>query len=306
MSDQSILITGVNGFIGSHIARLLKKRWRVVGIDTNSIDLHGTTDRYCQLMLPDTDIEGILRREQPSACLHFAGSASVGHSLEYPSHDFQAGPVTLFHLLDAIRKTTPDCSVFFPSSAAVYGNPKALPISEDSPTAPISPYGYHKLMSEQVLQEFSSIYGLNCVTLRIFSCYGPGLKKQLLWDVCSKIRQRHLHLFGTGDETRDFIHVDDVARSVEHLLNQQINNGLFNLASGKQTSVKRIAQLLCEAWPQSDIAPVFNGNSRPGDPLYWQADVSRLAQSGFEPRTPLEQGIAEYAAWYQRQDHDAE
>lgn len=304
MNPQTILVTGVNGFIGSHVARLLKKNWRVLGIDTNSFDIHGTTDRYCQLVLPDADIEGLLRVEQPLACLHFAGSASVGHSLEHPAHDFQAGPVALFQLLDAIRKTTPDCVVFFPSSAAVYGNPKALPITEDHPLAPISPYGHHKLISEQILKEFSSIYGLNSVILRIFSCYGPGLKKQLLWDVCEKINQGRLKLFGTGDETRDFIHVDDVALAVEHLLTHQVHNGVFNLAGGEQTTVKRVVQLLVEASAKPGTETQFNQQSRPGDPLYWQADISRLAQTGFRPRIPLEQGVSQYAAWHRGQVHE--
>jgi len=298
MNAGTLVITGVNGFIGGHAARRLKGRFRIVGVDTNASDLSGACDRYLQLILPDPDLEGLMRQEAPAACLHFAGSASVAHSMEHPAHDFQAGPLALFHLLDGIRKHAPGCTLFFPSSAAVYGNPERLPIAEDSPLAPISPYGHHKLICEQIIHEFSGVYGLGGVILRIFSCYGAGLRKQLCWDVCEKIRHGRLELFGSGRETRDFIHVDDVAAALEHLLELGITNGTFNLAQGRQTSISEVAERLCEAYGPAGVRPEFNGRTRPGDPLFWQADVSALARTGFEPRTSLAEGLTAYAQWH--------
>lgn len=303
MDKRTILVTGANGFIGSYAARRLRARYRVLGIDTNASDLFGSCNEYCQMVLPDADLEELLRLKAPAACLHFAGSASVGHSMEHPSHDFTAGPVALFQLLDAMRKAAPGCTLFFPSSAAVYGNPKGLPIGENSELAPISPYGHHKLISEQVIKEFSEVYGVNGVILRIFSCYGPGLRKQLLWDVCEKIADGRLELFGSGNETRDFIHVDDVTAALEHLLDAGVTHGRFNLAGGEQTSIRKVAETLAKAYG-GDVVPEFNGQTRPGDPLCWQADVSALAGTGFSPATPLAQGLSDYALWHKRQAHE--
>lgn len=303
MARQTLVITGVNGFIGSHAAQKLKERFRIIGIDTDTRDRFAACDAYCQLLLPDPDLETLLRTHQPLACLHFAGSASVPHSLEHPANDFKAGPVAVFHLVDALRKSAPKCILFFPSSAAVYGNPTDLPIGEDAPLAPVSPYGFHKLICEQIIQEFTELYGVHAVVLRIFSCYGTGLRKQLLWDACQKIHAGEFTLFGSGKETRDFIHVHDVVSAIDHLLTAGVKKGVFNVASGTQTSVAHVAQIMATAYAKAGVKPSFTGKTRCGDPLYWQADVRALARTGFIPKVSLEQGIIDYVTWFKEHIH---
>ena len=150
-----VLITGSNGFIGGQIARYLKAcGYAVTGLDTGSSDTSGVVSRYIQMILPNTDIEGVMNTLKPDYCVHCAGLATVGSSITNPGIDFNSGPPVVFNILDAIRKTRLKCRLIFLSSAAVYGNPKKLPIKEDANTAPISPYGFHKAICENIIAEF--------------------------------------------------------------------------------------------------------------------------------------------------------
>jgi UDP-glucose 4-epimerase len=185
------------------------------------------------------------------------------------------------------------------SSAAVYGNAQTLPISENAVLAPISPYGYHKCMVEQMGQEFWRVYGLPVVFGRIFSAYGAGLRRQVVWDILQKAQHSRAQgepfcLSGTGDETRDFIHVSDVARALLCLLDHaDMRATAYNIASGLSVTIRTLAQLIVRR--MASPSPItFDGQIRPGDPLYWQADVSALAALGFRCEVDLATGLGEY------------
>lgn len=297
--ERTVLITGSNGFIGSHVAQELKGRYRLVGVDTDSVNFPGATDDYFQMTLPHPDLDQVMARYKPDAVVHMAGSANVALSMDHPGVDFQAGPVTVFQVLDAIRKADLTSTFIFPSSAAVYGNPDSLPVREDSRLGPISPYGFHKLICETVIREFQQIYGIPHVIMRIFSCYGAGLRKQLLWDVAGKIRSKRLELFGDGDETRDFIHVRDVSRLVAGLLDRDVKSMTLNVAQGRQVSIRTIVERMCSLLSSNGLKPSFTGNRRSGDPVHWEADVGQLRGLGFDPVVGLEEGLAAFCSWYQ-------
>lgn len=299
MSRESvILITGSNGFIGRHAAGLLARDCRVIGLDHAAEDKGGGLDEYVSMTLPAPGIEAVVRDVRPDFVLHCAGSANVSYSMTHPREDFMSGPAALFELMNALRKAELDSTVIFPSSAAVYGNPERLPITENDPACPISPYGYHKFICEQVLDEFRKVYGIPSVILRIFSCYGAGLAKQLLWDVANKIRAGRLELFGTGEESRDFIHVRDLAAVIELVIRKKAKNMTLNVASGTMTSVRQMAGHMLRFMDSAHVAPEFNGVVREGDPLHWQADISVLRSLGYRPSIGLERGVAEYAQWF--------
>lgn len=295
---KKILITGINGFIGSNIAKLLKEKYVIVGLDTGSVDAFNLSDFYVQMILPNSDIEGLMKTFEPDYCIHCAGSASVGTSITNPGVDFNSGPTVVFQLLDSIRKSRINCRFIFLSSAAVYGNPAQLPIDEETPLKPISPYGYHKMISEQLIEEFAVIYGIEYVILRIFSCFGEGLKKQLLWDIAGKLKQSNkINLFGTGDETRDFINVIDLALAINVILTSDKKNEVFNIANGKQVKISEIANYMCKHYSTEDKDVVYNNEVRIGDPLYWQADISKISRLGFVSSIDLEEGIKRYCQW---------
>jgi UDP-glucose 4-epimerase len=299
MSKQKkIIITGINGFIGGAIAKELQTQAVIHGLDTGAVCCVPGITQYSQMILPHSDFELLVKSFEPDYCIHCAGSASVPLSVVHPSIDFDAGPVTTFHVVEAIRKSGVQCCTIFLSSASVYGNVLQQPISEDASLKPISPYGYHKIMSEQILEEFHAIYGLPYIILRLFSAYGNGLRRQLLWDACQRLSKKDSVFWGTGDETRDFIHVNDIARLIALLIEQHVANKILNVGSGEQVLIKRVVSTIA-GYLGFDVSKItFKGITREGDPLRWEADVTRIREIGFRQSIPLEEGIGQYVEWF--------
>jgi UDP-glucose 4-epimerase len=188
------------------------------------------------------------------------------------------------------------------SSAAVYGAGHAGPVSEDQAPLPFSPYGYHKLMMEDLCRSYAASYGLPAVVVRLFSVYGSGLKKQLLWDLCAKMASgpHQLELGGTGEELRDWTDVRDVVRALELTMDLGVEANIMpviNVGTGQATSVREIAAQVLACWPTRPEV-VFNGRSRPGDPFSLVADNSILRTMGFEWSIPVDKGIRDYVQWY--------
>jgi UDP-glucose 4-epimerase len=298
---KTVVITGVAGFLGGHVARhFAQNGWSVVGVDVVAPENAriGTQCRYVQLSLPSPELSELLKEIQPHTCVHCAGRASVGLSIEDPAADFRGNTVLTFELLDALRRTAPHCRFLLLSSAAVYGNPQRLPVGEDQPVAPLSPYGFHKRQAELLVQEFAKVYGQPGLSVRIFSAYGPGLRRQVIWDICERILSTGaLTLGGTGEETRDFVHAADVAGALALLADRAPAEGeIYNLATGRETSIAELADMLATALKRK-VRATFDGRSRPGDPRNWRADVSKLRALGFQPALSLEDGLAQIAQW---------
>ena len=138
--------------------------------------------------------------------------------------------------------------LLYPSSAAVYGRAAMLPIPETSPLAPISPYGVHKVVAEDLCRSYGRTFGLHVAIVRIFSAYGVELRKQLLWDASRKVLAGDFRFDGTGNETRDWVHAEDVARlmliAAEHA---QSDVPVVNCASGIEVPSRSILEVLLEA-----------------------------------------------------------
>lgn len=302
MNRKFVLITGVAGFLGRYIARHFYQRgWQVIGIDTSSPENapSGILKHYYSFRLPSKDeLNTLLDQYSPDACIHCAGRASVGLSMSEPSADFYANTLVTFEMLNALRLHAPRCRFIFLSSAAVYGNPSSLPIEESQSSSPLSPYGFHKFYSENLCLEFSKIYSIPTASLRIFSAYGPGLRRQVIWDICQKILSRNrLTLQGTGQESRDFIHAVDIARATEIVINSAPMRGeVYNLANGEEWKISEIAELVLRAMGVE--YPInFDGMSTPGNPLRWQASIAKLQGLGFSPSINIEQGITTFCNW---------
>ncbi len=298
---RTVVITGVAGFLGRYVARqFASSGWRIVGIDDSAAENVplASGGAYHRMRLPSSALAEMLRREEPQALIHCAGRASVALSMEQPAADFRDNTALTFDMLDTLRQHAPECRFVLLSSAAVYGNPATLPVSEDHPVKPLSPYGYHKRQCELLCEEFARIYGMKTASVRIFSAYGPGLRRQVVWDICEKIiGKRELALHGTGLESRDFIHAADVARALETIVDKAACDGeIYNLASGREVTIAEVAALLVEQLG-SAITPVFSGQVRAGDPCNWRADVSRIQALGFTTRIPFEQGTGTVATW---------
>ncbi len=301
VSNKIALVTGVTGFIGRYVARYFSEQgWSVIGIGTSppeNAPLANLTKYYC-LKLPNSNLHEILQERSPSICIHCAGRASVGLSVSEPASDFYTNSIVTFELLNALRIYSPKCKFIFLSSAAVYGNPESLPVRETQTVAPISPYGFHKLMCEQLCLEFTKIYALPTASLRIFSAYGPGLRRQVLWDICQKaITQSSLLLQGTGQESRDFIHALDIARALSVVVESAPMEGeIYNLGTGREVTIYELATMVLESLEQN-CQLQFDGVVPTGNPLNWQADISKLKSIGFTPTVELERGVKTFVNW---------
>jgi len=296
-----VIVTGVNGFIGSHIARYFSREgWAVVGIDKTppQNDLLVNLSSFCRLQLPDPAFSVLLKDKSPQICIHCAGTASVGQSIVDVTSDFYTNTVLTFEVLNALRLNAPHCRFIFISSAAVYGNPTSLPVKETQLPAPISPYGFHKWQCEQLCKEFFKVYNLPMAIVRIFSAYGPGLRRQVIWDICEKaIKQKSITLQGTGKESRDFVHVLDIAKALVAVATSSPMKGeIYNVGSGRETTIAELSNMIIKTLG-SHYSFQFNGVIPSGTPLNWQADISKLRTIGFAPSISLEEGIKSVVDW---------
>ncbi|HEY4290087.1 MAG TPA: NAD-dependent epimerase/dehydratase family protein [Puia sp.] len=298
MSGEKIFIAGSEGFIGRNLVNYFKSEgFEVFGCDLSDF----STDEYTYFRVSPSmsELEEILRTHNFSYCINSSGSGSVPNSLSDPINDFEANSLTVVRLLDAIRRYRPECRFLQISSAAVYGNPQKLPVSEELPCAPLSPYGYHKWISELICREYTTLYKMRIAIVRPFSTYGPGQRKQILWDICTKIKNEdYVKLFGTGNESRDFIHVHDLAVLMHCIIkSDKFNCDIFNAASGKESKISEIVAIFKEYYKEGKFK--FSGEERLGDPLNWQADISKVSSLGFQPSMSLDKGILEYLKWFE-------
>jgi UDP-glucose 4-epimerase len=302
---ERILVTGAGGFLGSHICNYFGQQGHdIAAVDRVSVPsdmahLYPNLRSFYSMDLPDDTFVSVIGEFQPDLLIHCAGSASVPYSMQAPYDDFQHSAGLTAFILEAVRKYAPSCHFIFLSSAAVYGNPQKLPVSEEAPCKPISPYGYHKYICEMLCQEYDSIYHIKSSALRIFSAYGERLRKQVIFDLCGKFSDPatvKVEVYGTGKETRDFIHATDIAKSVDYIHNAGAS-GVFNVAAGIQTPVGEVVEMIKNCFG-SNKEIVYSGSVRPGDPLYWQADISKLVSLGFRRGVRLEEGTMNYCRWF--------
>ncbi len=300
---KRVMISGVAGFIGRNVA----SHYRQCGYETIGMDIVQQENapsffltRYFRKDLEKERIGFLLQKYSPRVFIHCAGRASVDLSVIDPDADFRASVPMTFSILDSLRRSAPGCKFIFLSSAAVYGNPRSLPVGEDQPADPISPYGFHKLACELICREFSVIYGLPTAIIRIFSAYGQGLRRQVLWDTCLKAHKNRevVVLRGTGNETRDFIHVHDIAQAIEIVgRNGLLKGETYNLGCGVQISIRKVAELLISAMGMQRRLR-FDGVVPRGIPLNWCADIQKIKKIGFAASISPEEGIRKYGKWF--------
>lgn len=293
---MKILIIGSKGFIGQHAFDYFKAAgFKVLGCD---VVTDYVSEDYIQIDATNSDYHTIFEQHEIEVCLNCSGAASVPLSLQFPFKDFSLNTLNVFKILEAIRSYRPDCKLINLSSAAVYGNPESLPISEKAKLHPLSPYGIHKMQAEQIMKEFHDYYKIQTCSLRIFSAYGEGLKKQLFWDLYQKfLHNETIELFGTGNESRDFIHVDDILKAIHLIIEKASCCGEeINIANGEEFTIRYVSELFHQNFGNSKTIG-FNNQVKPGDPLNWRADISLLKSLGYQQTVSIENGIERYINW---------
>lgn len=302
--NKTALVVGASGFLGRYLGdALFEKGWNLYGIDPKPPLEPVRWEGFNPGTLEGVDLAEFLPDGKLDVCFFLGGSASVPLSVQNPLHDFQKLLPGLVRVLSYLGRHQPGCRLVLYSSAAVYGNPVRLPVSEKAPVVPVSPYGVHKALAEELIRHYTSLYSIQASILRIFSAYGEGLQKQLFWDVIQKYRhalarnETAFPMWGTGAESRDFVHAADVARAALAAAEHGGENfQVVNVASGEETTVAdAVKMLLAGADPK--IEPVFGGEGRAGDPLNWRADVSLLKSLGWKPSVGMAEGMGRYFEW---------
>jgi len=194
--------------------------------------------------------------------------------------------------------------VVFSSSAGIFGELKTIPIREDHPAEPDSPYGASKLGAEKLCLAYAKLYPLECVCLRYFNVYGVNQRYDAYGNVIPifahrALRGQPLVIYGDGEQTRDFVNVRDVAMANYRAGLARGVSGAFNIASGTRITINRLASLIADTGGL-DVA-IEHGPPRPGDVRHSLADVSAARNGfGFDPAVALEDGLREYMAWAKR------
>lgn len=300
---KKVLITGACGFLGRYAANFFFDRgWYVTGIGHGQWSERewkswGLTEWHSADITTDSLMT---YAGEPAAIVHCAGSANVAFSMRHPRQDFERSVSTCLEVLEFSRAHSPAITVVFPSSAAVYGRTMSLPICEEHILNPVSPYGLHKLIGEQLINSYGQHYKVPACIVRFFSLYGPGLKKQILWDACNRLSHGEYSFFGTGLETRDFLHVRDAARLL-YIAATKANTTcpVVNGGSGSHTAIKDVLIEIVKNL-NSPETPVFLGSTRKGDPDHYLADINKALEWGWEAEYRLRDGIAEYVEWFRK------
>lgn len=305
MKNKLLLITGASGFLGSWLAdAAYEAGFKLIGIDLRSPFKPQIWESFITASTDHVDWNSLLDDKEIYAVCHLAGGASVALSVKDPFGDFSNLVPGTARLALYLSTHHAQAKFFMFSSAAVYGNVQTANINESTNLEPISPYGVHKLIAEDLLKSYSRIYKINVTVLRIFSVYGPGLRKQLIWDVANKALQagaqgkKTITLFGTGNETRDFIFVNDLCSAILSLLKrQQIERyEIYNIASGKSATISQVANSLIKHL-NVDVKVEFDGKIPNGDPMALTADISKLNDTGFVAKFDLDGGLEQVAKW---------
>ncbi|MGI8807283.1 MAG: NAD-dependent epimerase/dehydratase family protein [Acidimicrobiales bacterium] len=305
----AVLVTGGAGFIGSHLVADLTGRGVEVAVwdDFSGCPAGGyLPDRKVKVDTVDLrqdDLRPLLAEHDFSTVFHLAGQTNVRGSVEDPRQDLDVNLGTTLNLLRALRDTGSRAVLVNVSSAAVYGEGRPEPFREDDRTDPTSPYAVSKLAAEHYVSVFARLFGLRAVSARLFPVYGPGQRKQVVFDLIKKLHDNseEIHVHGDGSEVRDLNHVANVVEGLRLIaLHGNHTGDVYNVAGGEPISIGRLVELLCRA---VGVSPriVYSGQVGLGVARWWTADTSRVEELGYKPRMRLADGLDDTVAWYRRQ-----
>jgi UDP-glucose 4-epimerase len=306
---STALVTGGAGFIGSNVAQLLvAEGYDVIVLDnlvTGYLEnlAHLDSVRFVEGDVRDAGLVSKLM-DGVEVVFHLAASVGNARSIENPVDDSEVNIIGTLRVLEAARRVGVS-KIVCSSSAAIFGELKQLPIREDHPTEPDSPYGVSKLAEEKMCLAYSKLYDIEAVCLRYFNVYGANQRYDAYGNVIPIFAHRILErqsliIFGDGEQTRDFVDVRDVARANLLAARAQGVSGAFNVATGKSITLNQLVGQLRETVGQNlaiEYAP-----PRKGDVLHSRADITAARDLlGFESRVDMAEGLREYWAWAQKQ-----
>ena len=305
--NKTVLVTGGTGSIGNHLVEALVGHGACVSV----LQRDPTRKQNCSvailkqveitaLDLRDRTIESYLSTRRFDFIFHLAGNANNPGSVEAPRLDFEQNVLGTFNLLEALRLYAPTTRLVLASSATVFGEGRAEPFTEVTPTMPIAPYGMSKLAAEGYVALYARLYGLKTVTLRMFSVFGPRIARGVVFDLIRKASMNKdvLSVVGDGSQVRDLSPIANVIDAMMLIaLKAPLQGEIYNMAYGRSVTIRELADMVSEAMgirPRYD----FTGRIPAGEAKGWLADISKLTALGYQPKVDLKQGLAETVGWY--------
>lgn len=306
----SVLVTGGAGFVGSHLVeRLVARGDEVTVVDLRAHhagdDLAAVADRIERHHGDCTLAADLLARGTYATVYHLGAPAYVPPSVEDPIADLRANVEQTLHLLQAMRAHVAPPRLIHVSSGAIYGEPDVPALREDMPPAPVSPYGIDKFAAEEHVRVAARLHGLRAAILRYFPIYGPRQRKQVVYDVIGKMLRTPdgIEVFGTGDERRDLIYVDDVVEATLTVADRAPATGeVYNVGTGTCVTIAEVVAEVARALGMSPRID-WTGAVRPGDQRAMVADIARISDLGFAPATAFAEGIKNTVAWASSEGH---
>ena len=282
-----LLITGSSGQLGSYLVESIP----------DSIGLDIKVSKYTKIVWDiRKEIEEALKNYDIDAIIHAAAQVSVVKSVENPKFDAENNIVGTINLLEYARKHDVEHFIYI-SSAAVYGEPRYLPIDENHPAKPESPYGLSKLTGEKYALLYSDLYGLKVASVRPFNIFSPRQDPNSPYSGVISIfverakRDAPLIIYGDGEQTRDFVNIEDVVNLLKLLVKNKIT-GIYNCGTGKETSINELANIIQEVSGKN--LKIIHSSPREGDIRKSYANIQKAKNTGYIPTTDLKKDIAKY------------
>lgn len=292
LTDQSILVTGGAGFIGSHVVDALVPDNDVVVLDNFSSGRREWVNDRATLIEADLhDAKAVNRAvDGVDYIFHEAANVSVENSVDAPVESHETNVDATLQLLEHARHE--DARFIYASSAAVYGSPESVPIDESDPKEPTSPYGLEKYSADEYCRLYHELYDVETVALRYFNVYGPRQRGGQYSGVIDVFldqahREADITVHGDGKQTRDFVHVSDVVAANCLAATQGVSGEAYNVGTGNSITIRDLAQLVADSFETSST--VTHVDSRDGDIKQSCPSIQKAQrQLGFEPCRSLD------------------
>ena len=338
---MKILVTGGAGFIGSHVVdgyvQAGHEVWVLDDLSRGKRENVNPQARFICMDVGSPDLKDLLAEGRFGTINHHAAQIDVRVSVADPIRDATVNILGTLRLLEVARAAGVARLIFSSTGGAIYGEQRHFPATEQHPTVPLSPYGVAKLSVEHYLEYYRQVHGLRYVVLRYANVYGsrqdPEGEAGVVAIFCGKIhRSQRLMIYGDGNQTRDYVHVQDVARAnlcaLNYLNTQSLEStqpvesfgptengapvgsrlnglkglpGVFNIGTGVETSVNALAALLLQAAEAQ--CPIVHQLARPGEQLRSVIDPGLARQVlGWKPEVSLAKGLAATLSWFRTQE----
>jgi len=312
LGDAKVMVTGAAGFIGSHLAeKLLELGSHVIAYDNfddfykgkeQNIKTAQTNRRYKLFRKDIVDYEALKSAmEGADVVIHEAAKPGIRYSIKNPVEAHRVNATGTLNVLMAAKQ----CGVrkvVYASSSSIFGQPQHLPMNEEHPTNPNSPYGATKLAAEKYCQAFQEVYDIPVTSLRYFSVYGPrGRPDQVIYAFTENLtKDQPPTIYGDGTQTRDFTYVSDVVEAtILAAQSEEADGEVFNIGYGSEIDINTLAEKITKALEKEDKPqPIYMSSYRGEFPRTWADNSKARRMLGWKPRTDIDQGLASFIDWY--------